>query len=336
MRRTPRNRHDKFFRGLFSDPSIATPELQRLLPARIVRAIDWRTLKPVERSHIDASLREKESDVIFEARLRSGRAVVLYVLFEHQSGADRLLPYRLLVYMVRIWEAWRAANPKARYLPVILPLVLSNAGRPWRGPRSLGELYRWPKVLRESVSPHLPDFQLILDDLATATDADLMGRPAPEVTRLALLALKSGRQRRGWQARLQTWAPLLQAVVARPDGAKLFEQVLSYVMFAVDDMEHGELVEAAREAVGNDKPEVVKMGLTLGERLLRDGRREGRVEGRLAEARASVRRVLARRELAPTPEQERRIDECTDLGALGRWLDAAIVATSAAEVLDGA
>ena len=54
------------------------------------------------------------------------------------------------------------------------------------------------------------------------------------------------------------------------------------------------------------------------------------------EARASVRRVLVRRGLAPTPEQERRIDECADLGALERWHDAAIVAATSAEALDGA
>ena len=197
MRPAPRNRHDVFFRCLFRDPSIAAPELRQLLPARVAQAIDWSTLKQAERSYIDPGLREKESDVVFEARLRSGRAVVLYVLLEHQSRPDRFLPYRLLVYMVRIWEAWRAANEKARYLPVILPVVLSNAGRPWRGPRSLGELYRWPKALREGLAPHLPDFRLLLDDLATVTDAELMGRSTPELTRLGLLALKSGRQRRG-------------------------------------------------------------------------------------------------------------------------------------------
>ena len=91
-----------------------------------------------------------------------------------------------------------------------------------------------------------------------------------------------------------------------------------------------------RDAVAEDNEEVVKMGLTLGQRLLRDARREGRVEGRVEVARAGVRRVLARRGLAVAEEQERRIEACADLKVLQRWHDAAIVATTSAEALDGA
>ena len=73
---------------------------------------------------------------------------------------------------------------------------------------------------------------------------------------------------------------------------------------------------------------------------LREGeaRGEARAEARwtLAALRSSLRRVLAKRGLSTTPEQERRIDECVDPRALERWHDAAIVATTSAEALDGA
>ena len=46
-----------------------------------------------------------------------------------------------------------------------------------------------------------------------------------------------------------------------------------------------------------------------------------------------LRRVLALRKLSPSPEEERRIDACTDLATLRRWLDQAIFAESAAEAL---
>ena len=58
-----------------------------------------------------------------------------------------------------------------------------------------------------------------------------------------------------------------------------------------------------------------------------------REEGRLVEARAALRRVLARRGLAPSAPDEARIDGCADLPTLAGWLDAAIVAASAAEAL---
>jgi Uma2 family endonuclease len=58
-----------------------------------------------------------------------------------------------------------------------------------------------------------------------------------------------------------------------------------------------------------------------------------RAEGRVLEARTALRRVLSRRGLAPGAADEARIDGCADLAALQRWLDAAIVAPSAADAL---
>lgn len=60
---------------------------------------------------------------------------------------------------------------------------------------------------------------------------------------------------------------------------------------------------------------------------------EGLEQGRLAEARAMVRRVLARRGLALAPEDEARIDACNDAATLERWVDQAITAASTAEAL---
>jgi hypothetical protein len=60
---------------------------------------------------------------------------------------------------------------------------------------------------------------------------------------------------------------------------------------------------------------------------------EGRLEGRLTEARAALRRVLAGRQLTPSKDDDARIDACTDLATLERWLDRAITAASVSDVL---
>ncbi|WP_438018298.1 hypothetical protein WMF18_04095 [Sorangium sp. So ce315] len=64
-----------------------------------------------------------------------------------------------------------------------------------------------------------------------------------------------------------------------------------------------------------------------------EGRREGHLEGRLIEARAALRRVLARRELKLSPEDEARIDACGDLATIERWHEQAVTATSTSEAL---
>lgn len=55
--------------------------------------------------------------------------------------------------------------------------------------------------------------------------------------------------------------------------------------------------------------------------------------GRLTEARASLRRVLDRRGLVVSPEQDARIEECQELTTLERWLDQAVTAGSTDEAL---
>lgn len=60
----------------------------------------------------------------------------------------------------------------------------------------------------------------------------------------------------------------------------------------------------------------------------------GLSEGRLTATRASLRRVLASRQLAPSNDDEARIDACTDLATLERWLDRAITVVSASDVLE--
>ncbi|WP_441288223.1 hypothetical protein ACSRUE_40535 [Sorangium sp. KYC3313] len=60
---------------------------------------------------------------------------------------------------------------------------------------------------------------------------------------------------------------------------------------------------------------------------------EGRLEGRLDEARAALRRVLAHRQLALTPEDAARIETCTDHATLERWLGQALAASSAEQAL---
>lgn len=57
-------------------------------------------------------------------------------------------------------------------------------------------------------------------------------------------------------------------------------------------------------------------------------------EGRLAEARDALRRVLVRRRFGLRPEDEARIEACTDLATLKRWLEQAVTAASVAEALE--
>jgi hypothetical protein len=67
--------------------------------------------------------------------------------------------------------------------------------------------------------------------------------------------------------------------------------------------------------------------------LQREERLEGQLEGQLTATRASLRRVLAGRQLMPSKDDDARIEACTDLATLERWLDRAITAASVSDAL---
>jgi hypothetical protein len=67
--------------------------------------------------------------------------------------------------------------------------------------------------------------------------------------------------------------------------------------------------------------------------LRQEAQREGRLEGQLTATRASLRLVLANRQLTPSQDDDAHIDACTDLATLERWLGRAITAASVSDVL---
>lgn len=121
--------HDRLFRYVFSDPEQAAGEIQVLLPEEVSRLVDWRTLRPLSGTFVDEVLDERRSDILFRVDL-GGREALLYLLLEHQSTSDSLMPFRLLRYMVRIWDGYLAENPTAK----TLPMVVHHSEDGWRAP----------------------------------------------------------------------------------------------------------------------------------------------------------------------------------------------------------
>src|SRR5207237_5872129 len=75
---------------------------------------------------------------------------LVYVLVEHQSAEDPVMPLRLLYFVVLYWErqwrAWEQAaapKPPLRLSPV-LPLVLHTGTGPWQNNRTLHDLLGEP------------------------------------------------------------------------------------------------------------------------------------------------------------------------------------------------
>jgi hypothetical protein len=87
--------------------------------------------------------------------------------------------------------------------------------------------------------------------------------------------------------------------------------------------------------VEDNTPEQLERDRWLAQAILErhpELRRPFEDEVRLDDARSALRSVLARRGLVVPPADDGRIDACTDVAILRRWLDDAVVAKTAAEV----
>ena len=157
------NPHDQLFRKTLGAPEHAAGELRSALPPELVERVDWSTLRAEPGSFVDADGPERHTDLLFSATI-GGRDARIYVLFEHQSSFDRWMPLRLLVYMGRIWVSLSDAG--AATLPVIVPVVLHNGEARWSGPRRFAALFDPDAELRALTGAFIPDFELIVDDLA--------------------------------------------------------------------------------------------------------------------------------------------------------------------------
>jgi hypothetical protein len=96
------------------------------------------------------------------------------------------------------------------------------------------------------------------------------------------------------------------------------------------------LEELERRHPPTDDPEIRARRRWIGRLVLKhdpEFRREVLDEGMLLEARRLLRRVLTVRGLALAPDDEARIDACTESATLERWLEQAMSAATTAEAL---
>ncbi len=68
--------HDLLVRHTFSQPRHAEAALRAALPAELVKEVEWESLKLESGSVVDGGLKERQSDLLFSVRLKSGEPVL--------------------------------------------------------------------------------------------------------------------------------------------------------------------------------------------------------------------------------------------------------------------
>jgi predicted transposase/invertase (TIGR01784 family) len=332
----PHSVHDALFKATFSQVEHAEGELRVVLPPALVSHIDFSTLTLCPGSFVDEVFQDRHTDLLFSASI-AGKSAYLYVLLEHQSTEDALMPFRVLVYIVRIWEAFLKAEPTAKRLPAIIPIVLHHSERGWRVATALEELLDVDADVLAALDDHVPRFRFLLDDLSAQTDDALRARAMSALGRVALWCLRNARSPELLQKHLGRWADLVREVRAAANGAKALEMVLRYIYLVSDRLEVKDLLALVAREVSQ---EIAEDAVTLGERLIEQGMQTGLQQGMqkgLQVGEKQGRRDMLLRQLrlrfGELPETTVDRVNTADLAQLDRWAERVITSASLADLL---
>ena len=129
--------------------------LLQLVASDLAAQLDFSQLQQVNQSFIPDNLRKQESDVIYLIPFQSEDLgdVWVYLLIEHQSVPSAVIGFRLLFYMVNIWDAQRRGWEDAKvpesewHFRPIIPIVLYTGSQRWEMPVTMEVVMGLPQAL---------------------------------------------------------------------------------------------------------------------------------------------------------------------------------------------
>ena len=159
--------HDRFVRLMMTDPKVIREFFEENLPADIKAIADLNTLIPQKESFVDDHLRLQITDLLYSVEFE-GEEGFFYILCEHASSQDLLLPFRMLKYSIAVMDH-HLKKSKSKKLPLLYPLIFYTGSRPYKLTTDLFDLFGSYKERARNIFSHL--FHLI--DLSQVTDEHL-------------------------------------------------------------------------------------------------------------------------------------------------------------------
>ena len=282
------------------------------------------------------TLREQESDMVFSVpfRTKSGTdELLIYILIEHQSTVDPIMGFRVLFYMMQIWDfqrrEWESNNvPKSqwRFRP-ILPIVYYTGEKRWSNPLTLEAIMDMPDVLARFV----PKFDTLFLSVNETETADLKKTDHPLGWLLTVLQKEN--------ADTETLSTALFEAVSyleTLDETKASQQrkAFAYLVLLILNRrpaeEHKDLI-ALVEQHAHDM-EVENMAQSIIELTREQGEKQGREQGREEAKREAIIKLLQSRFSAVPESVRNEINLIQSLEHLDSIFDKALTAETLDEI----
>ncbi len=323
---------------LLEDPKNVR-DLLALCGADIVKRIDLGRVKLVQTTFVERDYRHVESDVVLLAPLRrrkgerTARVLLIYILIEHQSEPDRLMPLRSVDYVVQIfkyqvreWSKTHRSLARIRLHPV-LPVVFYTGTQRWDSVGRLVDLVEMGEAF-ESATPAMEPLFInlpVIDPKILEEKGGFFG-----------WVLRLIQQRK---SRPREFRRLLNRAIQHLENMPQAErrrwlELLSYIMALVyhvrEPSEWPSLQQAIEASVQTDehRQEVFEMRRTIADELKEEGAKEGAIK----KSQQTLIRLLKRRFGDVPDELSSAIRATSDPEQLDEWLDRFVTAETLEEV----
>lgn len=170
--------YDKSLKELFSQPELVKDFLQRFVDEEFIKDIDFSRVEKKNTSYVAKTFKNKHADLVLKVNMINGKCAYLYLLFEFQSTVDKLMPMRILSYMLLLYEDLikQKEIPADEPLPPVFPLVLYTGTETYTAATKIEDLIAVPY---KRLQKYVPSFEHYL--------VTVRSKPRDELKRLTKL-----------------------------------------------------------------------------------------------------------------------------------------------------
>ncbi len=318
---------DRSTRWLFEDKEYVR-DLVEILASELAARIDFRRLSQIDRTFIPDTLRSQQSDIVLIAPFQAESGtdeLLIYILIEHQSTVDPIMGFRVLFYMMQIWDSqrreWEANKvPKSqwRFRPII-PIVYYTGEDRWSNPLTLEAIMDMPDALARFV----PKFDTLFLSVNETEAADLKETDLPLGWLLTVLQQKN--------ADLETISTaLLEAVPNVKHLRKAITYLVLFILHQRPAVEHEDLIRLVEQQAHG--MEVENMAKSMADVLIEQGEAKGEAKGEIrAKREAIIKLIQSRFDVLPEVVAT-EIDSIQNLDRLDVIFDKALTAKTLDEI----
>ena len=257
------HQHDKIFRTVLDRKSDAIVLINKALNTQL----ELQDIEKYNSSFINKVFQNREADIVYKIKDRS-----IFILIEHQTKVDYLMPYRILEYEVAIMQSAidldKIKNKESK-IPLVISIVLYTGNKKWNAKKYFEE--NQEKI--EEIENGLGNYNLI--DINEMTEKELL-EDNSFISKMILIEKSKN---------TENIVEILEKIVkiTKEEDKETLRRIISIILEEkIGITKAKELIEKMEGDEGNMLA-VVDMIRRENQMYIEIGKKEGKIEGKLEE-----------------------------------------------------